>query len=231
LQPLELAAWLQSVVGNSTEHALFLGAKERVASRLVASRVPETIVNERGSIAKKQAKKKGSTPSNAHLALWAWNLCITNVPHTLWKTETVGKVYPIRWQIELIFKSWKRDLHLAAIHTKQEDSTVWYLYGRMLLILLHDALCPQLRSPLWLKKKRELSVLTRVRHFQALAEPWMQAIVQSELALHHFLQRACESAERVAVKASRRRQTTAHILRESLRKHSESVAFVEAVNA
>jgi hypothetical protein len=100
----------------------------------------------------------------------------------------------------------------------------------MRFILLHDALCPQLRSPLWLKEKRELSVLTRVRHFQALAEPWMQAIFQSELALRHFLQRACESAERLAVKASRSRQTTAQILRESLRKHSESVEFAAAVN-
>lgn len=231
LQPLEWAAWLKTVVGNRTEHAIFLGAKERVASRLVASRLPEPLVNERRSIAKKQAKTKGYPPSQAHLALLAWNLFLTNVPHTIWKTETVGKGYPIRWQIALIFKSWKSSLHWAAINTKKEDSTLCYLYGRMLLILLNDALCPPLRSPLWLKKKRELSVLKLVRHFQALAEHWMQAIFQSELALRHFLQRACETAERLAVKASRRRQTTAQILRESLRKHSESVEFAAAVNA
>ena len=107
VQPLALASWLTTVAGDSTEHAIFLGAKERVACRLVAYRLPECIVNERRRLAKKKAKKKGYRPSKAHLALLAWNLFITNVPHTIWQTPTIRKVYPIRWQVELIFKSWK----------------------------------------------------------------------------------------------------------------------------
>jgi Transposase DDE domain len=103
LQPLELASFLTTVTGNCIEKPLFLGAKERVACRLVASRVPESIVNERRRVAKKKAKKKGYTPSKSHLELLAWNLFITNVPHTIWKTAAVIKAYPLRWQIELIF--------------------------------------------------------------------------------------------------------------------------------
>jgi len=231
LQPLELAAFLHTVESNRTEKAIFLGAKERVASRLVAYRLPEPIVNARRRIAKKNAKKKGYTPSQAHLALLAWNLFITNVPRTIWKTETVGKVYPIRWQVELIFKSWKSYLHLASIKTKKVAPTLCYLYGRMLLILLNYALCPQLRHTLWLKKKRELSLLKLVRHFQALADRWMQAIFQSELALRRFLTRACATAERLAAKASRKRRTTAQILRASLGQQHESVEFAAVVNA
>ena len=231
LQPLELAALLNTVESNRTEKAIFLGAKERVASRLVAYRLPEPIVNARRRIAKKNAKKKGYTPSQAHLALLAWNLFITNVPRTIWKTETVGKVYPIRWQVELIFKSWKSYLHLASIKTKKAAPTLCYLYGRMLLIVLNYALCPQLRHTLWLKKKRELSLLKLVRHFQALADRWMQAIFQSELALRRFLTRACATAERLAAKASRKRRTTAQILRASLGQQHESVEFAAVVNA
>jgi len=113
------------------------------------------------------AKKKGYTPSQAHLTLLAWNLFITSVPQTIWKTETVIKVYPVRWQIEIIFKSWKSYLHLASIKTTKEDTTLCDLSGRMLLILLNDALCPQMRATVWLKKKWELSVVKLVRHFQA----------------------------------------------------------------
>ena len=47
VQPLALASWLTTVAGDSTEHAIFLGAKERVTCRLVAYRMPECIVNER----------------------------------------------------------------------------------------------------------------------------------------------------------------------------------------
>jgi len=231
VQPLQLPSLLNTVVGNSIEHAVFLGAKEQVAARLVAYRVPESVVNERRRRAKKNAKKKGYTPSQTHLTLLAWNLFITNVPRTIWKTETVGKVYPIRWQVELIFKSWKSSLHLASIKTKKADTTLCYLYGRMLLILLTYALCPQMRHTLWWKKKRELSLLKLVRHFQALADRWMQVIFQSELALRRFLIRACATAERLAAKASRKRRTTAQILRASLGQQHESVEFAAVVNA
>jgi Transposase DDE domain len=231
LHPLDLASFLHTVAGHRTEHPIFLGAKEQVACRLVAYRVPEPIVNARRRIAKKKAKKKGYTPSQAHLALLAGNLFITNVPYTIWKTDTIRKVYPMRWQVELIFKSWKSYLHLASIKTKKEDSTLCYLYGRMLLVLLNYALCPQLRATLWAKKQRELSVLKLVRHFQALAERWMQVIFQAELALRRFLTRACATAERLVGKASRKRYTTAQILRESLAKQDETIAFGEVVNA
>jgi hypothetical protein len=231
LQPLELASWLTTVPSNCIEKPLFLGAKEQVPCRLVASRVPESVVNERRRSAKKKAKKKGYTPSKAHLTLLAWNLFITNVPHTIWKAEAVIKVYPLRWQIELIFKSWKSYLHLASIKTKKADSTLCYLYGRMLLIVLNYALYPHLRANLWGKRKRELSLLKLVRHFQALAERWMQAIFQPELVLRRFLIRACATAERLAAKALRKRRTTAQILREHLRTQYESIAFAEAVNA
>jgi Transposase DDE domain len=188
-------------------------------------------VNERRRIAKKKAKKKGYTPSKSHLELFAWNLFITNVPYTIWKTAAVIKAYPLRWQIELIFKSWKSYLHLAVIKTKKEDTTVCYLYGRMLLILLNYALCPQMRYHLWWKKKRELSLIKLVRHFQALAERWMQAIFQPELVLRRFLTRACATAERLVAKALRKRRTTAQILQENLRTQHESIAFAETVHA
>jgi len=101
----------------------------------------------------------------------------------------------------------------------------------MRFILVNDALCPQMRHDLWLKKKRELSVLKLVRHFQALADRWMHAIFQSACALRRFLTRACATAERVVAKASRKRRTTAQILHESLSQHRESAALVMAINA
>src|SRR5713101_2461732 len=133
--------------------------------------------------------------------------------------------------IELIVKSWKSSLHLAAMPTKTADTTVCYLYGRRLLILLTYALCPELRATLWLKKKRELSVLKLVRHFQAVADRWLQVLFQAELALRRFLHQACATAERLVAKVSRKRRTTAQILRESLSQQHASVAFTAAVAA
>ena len=100
---MSLEAYLLTVAPDRLllEKAIFIGATARVASRLIAVRMPEAVVNARRRMAHKNAKKKGSTPSQAHLTLMAWNLFITNVPSTIWTTATVPKVYPMRWQIEI----------------------------------------------------------------------------------------------------------------------------------
>jgi hypothetical protein len=101
----------------------------------------------------------------------------------------------------------------------------------MLLILLNYALCPQIQAALWEKKQREVSVLKLVRHFQAFAERWMQALFQSAFEVRRFLHQLCATAERLVVKALRKRRTTAQILRESLHNHYEAAVFTEAVHA
>ena len=102
LQPLELASSLTPVVGPCLETALCLGATERGACRLVASRVPEPMVHARRRHAHKKAKKQGSTPSKAHLTLLAWNLFLTKVPPTIWKMEALFTAYPLRWHSALL---------------------------------------------------------------------------------------------------------------------------------
>jgi len=233
VESVQLAAFLRTVAPDSLllEKAIFIGEKAQIASRLIAVRMPEAVVNTRRRSARKNARKKGYTPSQAHLSLLAWNLFITNVSATIWPTATVPKVYPIRWQIELIFKSWKSYLHLATLTTTKEDSTLCYLYGRMLRILFTYALCPQTRATLWLQHQRELSLLKFARHFQALAASWLQAIFQSAFELYRFLQRACMTAARLAAKAVRKRRTTAQILQDDSRSSHESRAFSAVVNA
>ena len=228
---LDLVNLLKTFTGNIIEKQVFIGTKERISCRLIAVRVPEQIVNQRRRDARKSAKKKGYTPSKSHLELLRWNLFITNVPCEVWSSETVVKVYPIRWQIEIIFKSWKSCCHLAAINTKKKESVLCYLYGRMLLVLLNYALYPQVRTTLWLKRQRELSVVKMVRHFQSMAASWMKVIFQSEFALRRFFKEACSSAERLAAKGSRKRRTSAQILHESLTQQTESIEVVAEVNA
>jgi len=133
--------------------------------------------------------------------------------------------------IELVFKAWKSYLQLATLTTKTADSTLCYLYGRMLLILLTYALCPSLRARLWMKKQRELSVLKLVRHLHALADRWLQMLFASAADLRPFLSRVWGSAERLVAKASRKRRTSAQRLRERLRTQNDFIEFTMALAA
>ena len=218
VQPLDLPRCLAHESRALLEKAVVLGTGDHVVARLIAVRMPEAIVNERRRQARAIAKKRGYTPSQAHLTLLAWNLFIPNVPATVWLPKTVGRVYSFRWQVELVFKAWKSGLHLAAVTTTTKHSTLCYLYGRMLLILLTAALSSPLRATLW-QQQRELSLLKLVRHFQAGADQWFQALFHSAAQLTRLLACACASAERLVKKELRNRPTSAQSLRESLGSH------------
>ena len=215
-QVLELASGLARETRPVVEKAVVLGAYERVPARLIAVRMPEAVVNERRRQAYAVAKKCGYTPSQKHLTLMAWNLFITNVPATVWPPKTVGIAYSLRWQVELVFRAWKSGLHFATVTTTTKHSTLCYLYGRMLLILLTSALSSPLRVTVWQQQHRELSLFKLVRHCQASADHWLQSLFQSPLQLTTFLSRLCATAERLVRKAIRKRRTSAQCLRDSL---------------
>jgi len=124
---VELAGRVATVERPLLEQPIWLGAKEPVAARLMAARVPADVVHARRRPARKNAKNKCYTPSHAHLTLLAWNLLSTSVPEPMWQPTTVLEVAPIRWHVELIFKSWKSALPVASIKTTTEAPTFWYL--------------------------------------------------------------------------------------------------------
>lgn len=214
-QLLDLAKSLAADARPVIEKAIVLGAYDRIPTRLIALRMPEAIVNERRRQAYAAAKKAGYTPSQAHLTLLAWNLFITNVPATVWSPQTVSIAYSLRWQVELVFRSWKSGLHVATLTTTTKYSTLCYLYGRMLLILLTAALSSSLRVAVW-QHHRELSLFKLTRHLQANADHWFHYLFQSSSQLFTFLSRLCATAARLARKAVRKRRTSAQRLRESL---------------
>lgn len=227
----DLGRALQPASRSLLEPALDRGAQERVAARLIVARLPAAVVNERRRRARQGARNRGYPPSHAHLTLVAWTRFITHVPGTGWTPETVGKADPLRGQVELIFKSWKSSLQLATLTTKKAETPWWYLSGRLLLSLLTYALSPSLRAAVWEKKRRALRLLTLVRPLQAFADQWCHALFQAEADLHPLLSRACATAERLVATASRKRRTSAQILRKSLYTQNDFIELTETLAA
>jgi hypothetical protein len=197
----------------------------------MVSRVPDAIVHARRRPAQQKAQTKGSPPAQAHLTRLAWHRLMTHVPPSLWTTDPIGTVDPVRWPIALMVQSWQSARHVAALTTKQAAPTFGSLDGRLRRMRLTYARCPPRRAPLWMKQTRELRLRKLRRHLQAFAARWMQAIFQSALVLPRVLVRVCATAERLVVKASSKRRTTAHILQDRLCQQHEAVGLTEAVNA
>ena len=95
------------------ETEIVLGDTHQVTARLILSLVPESVYKERLAKAEQHARQKGHAVSEEYRIRSRFNAFITNIPNEKLSAEYVKKVYSIRWQIELVFKTWKS---LSYIH-------------------------------------------------------------------------------------------------------------------
>ncbi len=103
-EPLCLKAWLNTATQHTVERHILVGKTKQLPARLIAQRVPETVANLRRRNIRKDAERRGRTPSAERLHLAAWNIYITNIQAHQLTPKQIISVARIRWQVELMFK-------------------------------------------------------------------------------------------------------------------------------
>jgi hypothetical protein len=139
----DLPRWLsgQATARGVVDEPVCLGVQERLPVRLVAARVPASVAAERRRRLRQTAKKKGQMVSQAALARGDWTLLATNVPAERLSAVEAQGLYRARWQIELLFKRWKHDGHLATWRSVQPHRILVEVYAKLIgLILQHRLL-------------------------------------------------------------------------------------------
>jgi hypothetical protein len=117
---------------GSFEIEVLLGPKQQLACRLLCSPVPPAVANARRRRAKKNAQKKGRTPSKRMLARLSWSLFITNAAPEALPTTMIESVYRVRWQVELAFKLAKSQAGLAHSTSEKPERVLCELYAKLL---------------------------------------------------------------------------------------------------
>lgn len=120
---------------NVVEVNVFI-TKSKVPVRLVAYRVPEEVSAERRRKAHATAKKQGRMLTKKSLILLDFSIFITNVSKEIWPAEVVGTIYRLRWQIELLFKSWKSGLKFDYLKGINHYRIEALLYVRMITVVI-----------------------------------------------------------------------------------------------
>jgi hypothetical protein len=133
---LDLAVWLSKQRTCALDVPIFLGQEARLSARLLAVRVPAQVAEQRRRRLRKQAKRKGQTISQRHLALASWTLLVTNVPLELLSVEEALVLLRARWQIELLFKLWKSLGRLDESRSAQPWRQLCELYAKMLALVV-----------------------------------------------------------------------------------------------
>lgn len=169
-ESFDLLAWLQSEQAVLRERQCLVGASQRLPCRLIAVRLPQEMVDRRRQRARADARRKGRTVSDRHLALLAWNVFISNVPATMLSAQQVAQLYPVRWQVELVFKLWKSEFALDRVAGCRRERVLCELYAKLIAAVL---LC-FLTAPHRLTLEAELSLIKAAhimrRHVTRLAQ-------------------------------------------------------------
>lgn len=108
-----------------------------IASRLVISPVPLSVYQERLRKVEKHARSKGFQVSDEYKIRCRLNVFITNISKKLLPTENISKVYRTRWQIELVFKTWKSLLLIHKTKPVKKHRLECQLLAKFIWVLLN----------------------------------------------------------------------------------------------
>jgi hypothetical protein len=111
-QPVLLKDLLKQKRG--TDRWVYIGSEKKVLVRLVMIPVPAAQAAEKI----RKAKQDRDARLNHDKQYYQWlkfNVYITTVDKETWTAQQVYKAYKVRWQIEIVFKSWKSGFNLQHI--------------------------------------------------------------------------------------------------------------------
>jgi hypothetical protein len=88
------------------DNIVLVGRKKKMKVRLVIIPLPPNQASEKRRKARKDRDKR-LNHNKDYYELLGYSIFITNIPQSCCQTEEIKKLYGLRWQIEIIFKSWK----------------------------------------------------------------------------------------------------------------------------
>jgi len=128
--------------GNSIDIDITMGCSTnrntpQVKCRLVAVKLPKTVEEQRLRKANKE-KRRGKQKSKVAKQLMGWTILITSLPREEVDVELLMELYPLRWRVEIIFKSLKSYTPVKALanHRSNENHIQVLLYAWLCLTVV-----------------------------------------------------------------------------------------------
>lgn len=121
---------------SQVELDVVLSKKHKLGSRMIMMPVPEDVYVERIRKASKHAKSKGCQLTDEYKIKARYNIFITNAPADRLSAKDIAQVYRLRWQIELVFKSWKSGLSIHKTKKVKRERFECQLIARIIWALV-----------------------------------------------------------------------------------------------
>ena len=140
--------------------------------KLIVQKLLSETINTKIRRANKNSKK-GKAISKEYKLFLSYGVFITNLPDQ-YNFRALFTIYRIRWQIELIFKTWKSILNINKIRSAKENRIMCEVYGKLIMASLTDKIYLQVQ----LIYQINLSYHKSLQFIKSLAVKWVMAIIE-----------------------------------------------------
>jgi hypothetical protein len=141
-QALDMNAILKRADVGETGTIVYvpLSGKSPVRARLAIRPLPTEAANRNRQRLRRNAAKKGRTPSTTALRLAGYFCILTTLPEAAASDDVVLELYRIRWQIEMFFKRCKGLLHFDRLRAFDPDLVRAYCLAKLIEMTLIQCL-------------------------------------------------------------------------------------------
>lgn len=136
---------------------VLVGQKTKIPLRMFVEIVNEEIYQDRIRKKEKENKKKGYQMTDEFKARARFNLMITNIEKEDLPLEQIYNLYKTRWQIELIFKTWKSTMGINNVHVMKYHRFLCFIYAKIILFLINNQITTLWNKLIYSRTKKFLS--------------------------------------------------------------------------
>ncbi|WP_342048563.1 IS4 family transposase [Bacillus sp. OTU530] len=187
---------------------VYIGMYEKLPARVILYRLTKQQMQNREKDMAKREKKKGIIYKEKSKRLSAINLYCTNIPAEYVEMNQIHDFYSLRWQIEILFKTWKSLFAIHACKKVKIERLECHIYGQLIRILICSSTMFRMRELLLRKRKKELSEYKAIYMIQDYLPLLYQAIQQGVQQLTSILLRLYKLLEKNGRKSHRYEKKT-----------------------
>lgn len=159
--------------------------KDPLLSRVVLVRLTDEQIEKKKSQIKKK-KKKGKSTLSSEINI-STNIYVTNIPQVLIKKEEIYSIYSLRWQIEILFKTWKSLFNIHKVKKMKKERFECYLYGTLVRLLLSSTLAFQIKRALYKRNQVEVSEYKAINIAKEGIKRFVEVITHSTITFEEVM--------------------------------------------
>ena len=186
----------------------YIGKNQKLSARVIIHRLTDDQTQTRLKNQAIREKKKGVVMKDKSKRLMGMNVYITNTSLEEIPTNYVHSLYSLRWQIEILFKTWKSFFEIDECKNIKKERLECHLYGQLIGILLCSSTMFQMRQLLLERKKQELSEYKAIYIIKDYFPLLFQAIAVGKEELLEILHRLYQLLKKNGRKCHRYKKKT-----------------------